>query len=135
MTVTARESMGPGTTIEKAYTWGLPSGSTGHPQMRKNPVDHSGCNIGTVSVMIAKQLLMPLIRPPQNLSSVVWDYMLALNRLGESHELTLVWVPGHQSIPGNEIADRLANLGTLMDPEAPVISVPFAQEKLSSKAG
>jgi len=32
-------------------------------------------------------------------SSVVWDCMLAVNRLGESHEVTLVWVPGHQ---GNE---------------------------------
>jgi len=45
-------------------------------------------------------------------SSVVWDYMLALNRLGESHELTLVWAPGHQGIPGNETAERLAGLGT-----------------------
>jgi len=53
-------------------------------------------------------------------SSVVWDCMLALNRLGESHELTLMWVlvPGHQGIPGNETADRLAGLGTLKDPEA-----------------
>jgi len=29
-------------------------------------------------------------------SSVVWDCMRALNRLGESHELILMWVPGHQ---------------------------------------
>jgi len=62
-------------------------------------------------------------------SSVVWDCMRALNKLGESHELTLMWVPGHQGIPGNEAADRLAGLGTRTDPVAPVVGVPFAMGK------
>jgi len=50
-----------------------------------------------------------------------------LNRLGKSHELILMWVPGHQGIPGNEIADRLAGPGTHIDPDTPVVGVPFAR--------
>ncbi|XP_020289696.1 uncharacterized protein LOC109857614 [Pseudomyrmex gracilis] len=38
-------------------------------------------------------------------SSVVWDCMQALNRLGEQNNITLVWVPGHQG--KNHIKDWL----------------------------
>jgi len=62
-------------------------------------------------------------------SSVVWDCMLALNKLGETNRLTLVWVPGHQGIHGNETADGLANQGTLTEPATPAVGVPFATGK------
>jgi len=55
--------------------------------------------------------------------------MLALNRLGESHELTLVWVPGHQGIPGNETTDGLMGLGTQLDPEMQIVGIPFVTGK------
>lgn len=48
-------------------------------------------------------------------SSVVWDCMQALDKLGETIEVTLVRVPGLQGIPDNERADELAKLGTEMD--------------------
>jgi len=38
-------------------------------------------------------------------------------------------VPDHQGIPGNETTDELAGLGTHMNPEAPVVGVPFATGK------
>jgi len=52
--------------------------------------------------------------------------MLALNKLGESNKITLAWVPGHQEIHGNEVADGLAKLGILEVPARQVVSVPFA---------
>jgi len=65
--------------------------------------------------------------------SVVWDCMRVLNRLGKSHELILMWVPGHQGIPGSEIEDRLAGLGTHMDPDTLIVGVPFATGKNISR--
>ncbi|XP_020297722.1 uncharacterized protein LOC109862173 [Pseudomyrmex gracilis] len=62
-------------------------------------------------------------------SSVVWDCMQALNRLGERNNITLVWVPGHQDIQGNEVADSLAKLGTLEKPVCQIVGVPFATGK------
>ncbi|XP_020297708.1 uncharacterized protein LOC109862160 [Pseudomyrmex gracilis] len=43
-------------------------------------------------------------------SSVVWDCMQALNKLGERNNITLVWVPGHQGIQGNEVAGKTGYL-------------------------
>jgi len=48
-------------------------------------------------------------------SSVIWDCIQALNKLGKLNKITLTWVPGHQGIFGNEIADKLAKLGTQED--------------------
>ncbi|XP_020297531.1 uncharacterized protein LOC109862048 [Pseudomyrmex gracilis] len=62
-------------------------------------------------------------------SSVVWDCIKALNRLGERNNITLVWVPGHQGIQGNEVADSLAKLRTLEEPVCQIVGVPFATGK------
>ncbi|XP_020299230.1 uncharacterized protein LOC109863382, partial [Pseudomyrmex gracilis] len=62
-------------------------------------------------------------------SLVVWDCMQALNRLGKQNNITLVWVPGHQGIQGNEVADSLAKLGTLEEPVCQKVGVPIATEK------
>jgi len=65
-------------------------------------------------------------------SSVVWDCMLALNKLGESTKITLAWVPGHQGIHGSEVADGLAKLGTLEARQ--VVSAPLPWVKGLSKS-
>jgi len=57
--------------------------------------------------------------------------MLALNRLGESHELTLVWVPDHQGIPSNETGWR--NWGHLRTRMHRSLVFRLLQEKPSLK--
>lgn len=44
-------------------------------------------------------------------SKLVLDCFNALNELGSRNKVTLMWVPGHEGIEGNEIADRLAKEG------------------------
>ncbi|XP_071572363.1 uncharacterized protein [Temnothorax nylanderi] len=62
-------------------------------------------------------------------SALVWDCMLALERLSGLNKVTLVWVPGHQGIPGNEIADSLAKKGANEAPSDQVAGIPFAVGK------
>ena len=47
-----------------------------------------------------------------------------LNSLSQSKVVHLQWIPGHSSLPGNDLADSLAKAGTSLDPSN--ISVPLA---------
>jgi ribonuclease HI len=53
-------------------------------------------------------------------SLLVWECMQVLEKLSKSNKVTLMWIPGHQGIPGNEEADRLAKEGAV---EVPQISL------------
>ena len=43
-------------------------------------------------------------------SLLVWKCFEALNNLATENRVTLLWIPGHSDIKGNEISDRLAKL-------------------------
>lgn len=53
-------------------------------------------------------------------SKLAWDCVNRLNELGSRNTLTIYWVPGHNDIYGNEMADELARKGSataLLGPE------------------
>lgn len=59
-------------------------------------------------------------------SKLVIECKKLLNELGTVSAVTLIWVPGHRDIAGNEKADELARLGSGMDISLAIeISMPF----------
>lgn len=59
-------------------------------------------------------------------SRLVWECRTALNELGKDNSVTIVWIPGHSGIKGNEIVDTLAKAGALSEltgPE-PALGIP-----------
>jgi ribonuclease HI len=62
-------------------------------------------------------------------SSLVWKCMQVLEKLSKSNKVTLMWIPGHQGIPGNEEADRLAKEGAVEVPPDQFAAKPFSVDK------
>jgi hypothetical protein len=58
-------------------------------------------------------------------SSLVWECMQVLEELSKSNRVTLMWIPGHQGIPGNEEADRLAKEGAVEVPPDQSAAITF----------
>ena len=44
-------------------------------------------------------------------SKIVWDCLKLVRELSTDNVVTLIWVPGHSNILGNETADMLAKSG------------------------
>ena len=61
--------------------------------------------------------------------ALVWDSMQALEKLSGPNKVTLVWVPGHHRMQGNEEADKLAKGGTKGDPSDKTVGIPFVVGK------
>ena len=54
----------------------------------------------------------------------------ALNELGTSNKLTIIWVPGHAGHEGNEMADKLAKEGSLKEVGDQQYTAPHANSIL-----
>jgi ribonuclease HI len=60
---------------------------------------------------------------------LVWERMQVLEKLSKSNRVTLMWIPGHQGIPGNEEADRLAKERAVEVPPDQFAAIPFSAGK------
>jgi ribonuclease HI len=60
------------------------------------------------------QSTLKALSRPKITSELVTEFLNALSALADLNELTLVWVPGHRGILGNEEADKLARQVSVM---------------------
>ena len=65
-------------------------------------------------------------------SKLVWDCIQSLNFIAiKKNKITLMWVPAHNGIDGNEETDTLAKKGTQMQVHGPIpffgISIEIAK--------
>jgi hypothetical protein len=82
------------------------------------------------------QAALKALSGPKVISRLVEECQEALSALAALNEVTLIWVPGHHGILGNEMVDKLARQATAMPlfgPEpAPGIPKCLAREAITS---
>ena len=68
-------------------------------------------------------------------SKLVWSCLQSLITLSQSNKVTLMWVPGHMGIKGNEKADEMARKGSAIDfiGPGPACMVPMCTIKLMNQ--
>jgi len=73
-----------------------------------------------IAILSDSQAAMKALSKTKITSKLVNEVRTALDKLGAVNKLTIRWVPGHNNIPGNELADNLARKGAenrLIGPE------------------
>ena len=62
-------------------------------------------------------------------SSLVWECMQVLGKISEFNKVTLLWIPAHQGIPGDEKAHRLTKEGATEFPPNQFTAILFSVGK------
>ena len=84
-----------------------------------------------ILIFYDSQAAIKALSSPKVTSGLVTECLDALSVLASLNEVTLVWVPGHCGITGNEEADKLARQASatpLFGPE-PALEIPRCSAK------
>ena len=80
----------------------------------------------TDSMSSMQSLQNPLIN-----TKIKHECVQKLNHLARSNQVSLIWVPSHSGIDGNEKADELANFGSALEVEGPDPCPPITRSVIS----
>jgi len=64
-----------------------------------------------IAILSDSQEVIKALGKAKITSRLVSEVRTALDKLGAVNKLTIRWVPGHNNIPENELADNLARKG------------------------
>lgn len=70
-----------------------------------------GLNSARIFIASDSQAALKALKSTTYESKIAWNCKQSLKQLASRNKLTLLWVPGHKGIVGNEIADSLAKEG------------------------
>ena len=65
----------------------------------------------TIAFCVDSQAVLKALDSPKTSSTLIKDCKIALNSLSDMAEVTLLWIPSHCGLSGNEAADQLAKWG------------------------
>ena len=85
-----------------------------------------------IYILSDSQAALKALNAYQTKSKLVWECFNELNLLGNHNTVKLLWVPGHKGFLGNELADKLANIGSskrFIGPE-PSCGIPYCLGKM-----
>ncbi|XP_043468334.1 uncharacterized protein LOC122502375 [Leptopilina heterotoma] len=80
-----------------------------------------------ISICVDSQAALWALKNHTIESKLVWECRSVLDELGSANKLSLIWVPGHLGIKGNERVDVLAKIGfetEFIGPEPAVAIMP-----------
>ncbi|KAM8708087.1 hypothetical protein ACLKA7_015114 [Drosophila subpalustris] len=95
-------------------------------------LQRSNTAYGRINIYSDSQAAIKSIAATTTKSTSVSNCRRSLHEMAEFFDICLIWVPGHEDIPGNCIADELARRGTtdILLPDKEDISMPLATCKL-----
>jgi ribonuclease HI len=82
-----------------------------------------------IHICSGSRAALPALAKTTTKSSLVWECMQVLEKLSKFNKVTLIWIPGHQGITGNEEADSLAKEGAIEVPPNQFAAIPFSVGK------
>ena len=82
----------------------------------------------TDSKSLVVDLAAGVNKTKSNLRDNIWTHLKDLS--ANDRTIIIQWIPGHCGLPGNESADRLANIGSLMDQSGIQIDYLSAKAKV-----
>jgi ribonuclease HI len=77
----------------------------------KENIDRNYSNMN-IYILSDSQAALKALDKHQINSKLVWDCYQTLMELSNHNSVQLVWVPGHEGVAGNEVADQLAKIGS-----------------------
>lgn len=75
--------------------------------------------VGHVVICSDSRVSLPQLQRHETTSRLTWECHVALNVMANRCRVTLMWVPGHEGIEGNERADRVAKKAAESKPVGP----------------
>ncbi|KAJ8913107.1 hypothetical protein NQ315_000564 [Exocentrus adspersus] len=97
-------------------------------ELCQRELEKRGPNRRSIKIFSDSQAALKALSSYRCTSKAVWNCQQTLSRVGRTNRLTLVWIPGHVGLKGNEVADSLARRGAALEfigPE-PVLGLSYS---------